>query len=364
MNLIFTLYAYYKTTKIFDVIFLIPIVSYLLILLATLLGVKMSYLEDRIDVSYYQYVIVLDLIAYVSIFFAIKIINVQDVLLSTRRMFNRKIVFYFGCVLISINLIIVLPYLGQPYSVITSKHTPIFELGWILVSMFIVMNSRETYVKYYIIIISILLVFSLPFGARMQPSFGVLSIIIYLSHFLSKTRVLLIFLILTTASLIIGILRDLVSLDGSAVAIMTGFNQGAILRTSSVILQYKDSLTALQSMMNTLGTFFVFPVSGTVFTGQGVYLNLELEKFKQIQGNGGNLGTLLYFYFGILYPVIIFIVTFVLSRIGAFRFLLILAVVTPFRWQQYNFIPLLKLYPFIFVLGVMIHLLPNRRSNK
>ena len=169
VNIIFTLLRI-KTTKIFDVIFLIPIVSYLLILFATLLGVKMSYLEDRIDVSYYQYVIVLDLIAYVSIFFAIKIINVQDVLMSTRRMFNRKIVFYFGCVLICINLIIVLPYLGQPYSVITSKHTPIFELGWILVSMFIVMNSHEVHqvLHYYYLI---LVVFSLPFGARIQPSF-------------------------------------------------------------------------------------------------------------------------------------------------------------------------------------------------
>ena len=364
VNLIFALFAYYKTSRIFDVVFLVPFCSYSLILIAMSQGVQMSYLEDINDVLYYPFVIVLDFIAYVSLFFAIKLINVQDVLTSAGRLLNHKIIFYFGCVLIILNLIIVFPYLGQPYSVVTSKHTPISEIGWIIVSIYIVLNSRETYVKHYIIITLLLVVFSLPFGARMQPSFGVLSIIIYLSHFVSKTRILLIFLILTAASLIIGVLRDLVLLDGSAVAILTGFNQGAILRTSSVILQYKESLTVLQSVMNTLATFFLFPVSGTVFTGQEIYLNLELEKFKPIQGNGGNFGTLLYFYFGNLFPLIIFIVTIVLSRIGTLRFLLILAVVTSFRWQQYNFIPLLKIYPFIFVLGVMIHLLPHRRSHK
>ena len=363
VNLIFTLFAYYKTSRIFDVVFLIPFCSYSLILIAMSQGVQMSYLEDINDVLYYPHVILLDLIAYVSLFFAIKLINVQDVLTSAGRLLNQKIIFYFGCILIILNLIIVLPYIGQPYSVVTSKHTPISEIGWVLVSMYIVLNSRETFVKYYIILVMLLVVCSLPFGARMQPSFGVLSILIYLSHYLNKTRILLIFVTLTTASLIIGILRDLILFDGGAVALLTGFNQGAIFRTSSVILQYKESLSLLQSVMNTLGTFFLYPVSGTVFTGHEIYLNLELENFKPIQGNGGNFGTLLYFYFGYLYPLIILLATIALSKIGALRFLLILAVVTSFRWQQYNFIPLLKIYPFIFVLGVMVQLLPRRRSD-
>lgn len=364
INLSFSLYAYYKTTKIFDVIFLVPISFYSLIMIATVLNVPMSYLEDTSDVAYYPHVIFLDLVAYTALYFAIKLLKADEVLKSARQFLNQRVIFYFGCVLIILNLIIVFPYLGQPYSVVTSKHTPLSELGWILVAVFIATNSHKAKIQNYIIITLLLILLSLPFGARMQSSFAVMSIIIYLSQFVSKTRILILFFILTTSSLILGVLRDLVLLDRSAVAILTGFNQGAILRTSSVILQYNESLSFLESVINTLGTFFLYPVSGTLFTDQNIYLNIELQNFKPIQGNGGNFGTLMYYYFGTLFPLVILILTIVLYQLNALRFLLIFAVVTSFRWQQYNFIPLLRLYPIIFILGALMQMLPKKRSDK
>ena len=198
----------------------------------------------------------------------------------------------------------------------------------------------------------------------MQPSFGIIAILVYMSQYNRKLTILILFTLLTVASIIVGTARDLVMDTASLAPSLLGFNQGAIFRTSAVILQYIEQLSFSERAITTLSTFFLYPITGTVIASEQVYLNLELKKFTPIQGNGGNFGVLMYYYFSYFFPAIIIIAAIILKYFKPFQFLVILAIVTSFRWQQYNFIPILKVTPIICLIIVSIYILPKKRKAK
>ena len=123
----------YSERKI-DIIFLVPLISYTLIFIASVYAIPLSYLENQKDITYYNKVIWLDIVAYVTLFYAIRIISIEKILNSIYPILHYSWIYIIGAVCIVINLCVVLPYLGQPYIIITSKHTALAEIGWILVA--------------------------------------------------------------------------------------------------------------------------------------------------------------------------------------------------------------------------------------
>ena len=297
--------AYIYSDRKIDIIFLIPLISYSLIFIASVYEIPLSYLENQKDITYYNKVIWLDIVAYGTLFFSIRIISAEKIIASSYPILHYNLIYITGVICIIINLCVVLPYLGQPYITVTSKHTPLSEIGWILVAISIVINSKNPNIKYYIYIALFLIITSIPFGARMQPSFGIIAILVYMSQYNRKLTILILFTLLTVASIIVGIARDLVMDTASLAPSLLGFNQGAIFRTSAVILQYIEQLSFSERAITTLSTFFLYPITGTVIASEQVYLNLELNKFTLIQGNGGNFGVLMYYYFSYFFPAII-----------------------------------------------------------
>ena len=132
--------------------------------------------------------------------------------------------------------------------------------------------------KYFVYLTLFLIMISIPFGARMQPSFGIMAILVYMSQYNGKFKILIIFTLLTVASIIVGTARDLVMDTVNLAPSLQGFNQGAIFRTSAVILQYIEQLSFSERIITTLSTFFLYPITGTLIATEQVYLNLELKK--------------------------------------------------------------------------------------
>jgi len=356
--------AYIYSDRKIDIIFLVPLISYTLIFIASVNGIPLSYLENQKDISYYNKVIWLDIVAYVTLFYATRITSIDKILKSSYPILHYNWIYIIGLICIIINLCVVLPYLGQPYIIITSKHTPLSEIGWILVAMYIVINSTKSNMKYFVYLTLFLIMISIPFGARMQPSFGIMAILVYMSQYNGKLKILIIFTLLTVASIIVGTARDLITDTVNLAPSLQGFNQGAIFRTSAVILQYIEQLSFSERVITTLSTFFLYPITGTLIATEQVYLNLELKKVTHIQGNGGNFGTLMYYYFSYLFPVIIVITAIILNNLKAFQFVIVLLIVTSFRWQQYNFIPILKIVPIICLMVALIYILPKKWKAK
>lgn len=354
---------YYRTKPMLDVLFLVPFVSYFLLFIAKIFEVPFSYLEDDTDASYYLIVVFLDFVAYVTLFLSLMYFSPVSKILNNSKRLSYRIIFFLGLVLIIVNIAIVLPYFGQPYAVITTKHTPLSEIGWVLVAIFVVVNVNDSKINLYCCIVAVFVLVSLPFGARMQPSFGVISILCVMSMKGYKHLTLMCFIGLTVSSLFIGILRDLYFDSFEISSILNGFNQGAIFRTSSVILQFYNQTELSDQLINTLGTILLYPFTGTTIVGPEIYLNFELEAFKGIQGNGGNFGTLAYYYFGPIFPFIIFVCILAFSRLSYLNFIIVFMIVTSFRWQQYNIIPLLKVLPMIMLLIMGTYLLPKKQRS-
>lgn len=350
-----------KSQSIIDVIFLVPAVNYLILAALFFLGVSFSYLETEEDTAYYLSVAIFDLTYFCMLFVSLATFISQRQIIKSLRYFANNLVLVFGSVLVILNLLWVARYFGQPYGEIANQHTPLSEIGWILLALFLLSHYPKGTPRPVIFWIACLILISLPFGARMQPSFAILALIALISHFKGKLHAAAAYFCLASLSIWIGILRDLnFSAIDDISNLLAGVNQGAVFRTSAVILQYYESLSSGQVLMNTFSTFLAYPVSGTVFTGEGVFLNYELQAFSPIQGNGGNIGTLMYFYFGPFSLILTVFFFAIVSRYKPLTWIIPLLVVTSFRWQQYNLIPLLKITPLIFMLLIVIQILPRK----
>lgn len=352
-----------KSRPIVDVIFLVAGVNYVILAILFFLGISFSYLESLEDVNYYLSIAIFDLIYFCVLFGTLALFFSQHQMTAALRYFANNWVLVFGSGLVIANWLFVAQYFGQPYGIITERHTSLSEIGWILLSLFLLSYYPRKVPKRIIAWIVFLILASLPFGARMQPSFAILALIALVSHSKGKWIAGIVYIIITFLSILMGLLRDLNFDVNGITGLMTGINQGAVYRTSAVILQYYESLSFSQVLQNTLSTFIVYPLTGTFFTGDAVFLNFSLENFTTIQGNGGNIGTLMYFYFGPFFPIITFLFFLALCRFKPLMWIIPLLVVTSFRWQQYNLIPLLKIIPFIFLMLLVIQIVPKKNRH-
>lgn len=349
-----------KSRPIVDVIFLVASVNYVIMGLLFFLGVSFSYLESPEDVNYYFSIAVLDLIYFSIVFGIFALFLSQHQITGALRYFANNWVLLVGSGLVIANLLYVAEYFGQPYAIISMRHTPLSEIGWILLSLFLLSYYPRKVSKKTFFWIVFLVLISLPFGARMQPSFAILALIAMVSHLKGKWIAAIFYIIITFLSILIGLFRDLnPDLNGTA-SLLTGINQGASYRTSAVLLNYYETLSFGQILQNTLSTFILYPLTGTFFTGESVYVNFSLENFRGIQGNGGNIGTLLYFYFGPFFPIVTFLFFLTLCKFKPLNWVVPFLVITSFRWQQYNLIPLIKIIPLIFLLLLVIQIAPKQ----
>ena len=352
-----------KSRPISDVIFLVVAVNYGILAILFFLGISFSYLESSEDVNKYLLIAFFDLIYFSLLFGTLALFFSQHQMTSALRYFANNWILVFGSGLVIANWLYVAPYFGQPYAIITGQHTPLSEIGWILLSLFLLSFYPQKVPKKLIVWVVFLILISLPFGARMQPSFAILALVALVSHLRGKWIAGIFYIMITCLSILIGIVRDLNFDLNGITGLLTGINQGAVFRTSAVLLQYYESLSFGQVSQNTLSTFILYPLTGTFFTGETVFLNLALGDFRGIQGNGGNIGTLMYFYFGPLFPIVTFLFFLALCRFRPLMWIIPLLVVTSFRWQQYNLIPILKIIPLIFLMLLVFQFVPKKKRH-
>ena len=161
----------------------------------------------------------------------------------------------------------------------------------------------------------------------------------------SKLYFYLILALVIFAGVIVGIARDAVGLDVDLLSAFATINQGASFRTSAVYLMaVNEGFFTIGDRVLSLAVTFVFAwLPSSVFENVG-HLNVRIAQFSDIQGNGGLIGTYLFLFFGYFGSFLF---------LGSFAYLInkaiywapifvAIIVVTSYRWQLYNLLPVIK----------------------
>ena len=340
------LYFYIKIKNPLAIIFLVAHVNYLILMVAFLLGVPFSYLETLEERNIYDTVVVLDLLFFLILGVFLPDYKFRSDDFESRIWVSSKALSWIGTAGIIFNIIVVFQYLGLPYGEFHNKHTIFSEIGWFLCSLSILFDKRLTLVSKKTFILSLLAIISLAFGARLQVSFFIVAFLVRFVFPVSKTYLYLLLFLITCGGILYGVLRDMVGLVLDLEGVFSSINQGASLRTSAVyLIAINEGFFSLgDRFFASIMTFFLLWIPSSFIDQSAAQINIKITDFSDIQGNGGFIGTYIYLFFGyigsFLFPYTL--ANLVKYMINISPIFVAALVVTIYRWQLYNLIPVIK----------------------
>jgi hypothetical protein len=240
-------------------------------------------------------------------------------------------------------------------------------LGWLFLALAILFDKRLSLTSKKSMLLYALMICSILLGARLQISFFIVAFLIRFVFPVSRLFFYFSLAFVVCAGIFVGIVRDVFGIDMSLEYVFSTINQGASLRTSAVYLMaINEGFFGIHDrILASLATFVFAWLPSSVFGSVG-HLNIRITQYSEIQGNGGFIGTYLFLYFGL---------------IGSFLFTAALAfatnraiikapifaaaiLVTSYRWQLYNLLPVLKIMFLLFLIGFIIKFLIEISQQK
>lgn len=338
-------YFFIRIKNPLSVIFLISHFNYLILFFIFLLNIPFSYLERQNERDIYDTVILLDLVFYFVLGVFLTRSNFDFRWFARELWIPVHILYLLGAFFVILNLIAVLRYLGLPYSEYYDKHTIFSEIGWILLALYMLFDERLKFISIQSAFLYLLMIISIFFGARLQISFFIIAFLIRFVLPTSKIYLYFSLALIIFAGIFIGIFRELIGLN-SVESIFSTINQGASLRTSALyLLAVNEGFFSIGDRVLTAAATFIFAwVPSFVFENLG-HLNERITQYAQIQGNGGFIGTYLFLFFG-YFGSFLFVATFayaVNKAIIRAPIFVAIIIVSSYRWQLYNLLPLMKI---------------------
>lgn len=361
------LYFFIRIKNPLSVIFLISHFNYLILFIVFYLDLPFSYLEQQNEREVYDAVVLLDFIFYLILGISLTRSSFDFSLQGRKLWVPTTVLYWFGVFCVIVNLVAVVRYIGLPYLEYHGKHTIFSELGWLFLALAILFDKRLSLTSKKSMLLYALMICSILLGARLQISFFIVAFLIRFVFPVSRLFFYFSLAFVVCAGIFVGIVRDVFGIDMSLEYVFSTINQGASLRTSAVYLMaINEGFFGIHDrILASLATFVFAWLPSSVFGSVG-HLNIRITQYSEIQGNGGFIGTYLFLYFGL---------------IGSFLFTAALAfatnraiikapifaaaiLVTSYRWQLYNLLPVLKIMFLLFLIGFIIKFLIEISQQK
>lgn len=267
-----------------------------------------------------------------------------------------------------------------PYGVSSSSGTVLYEVSALLVAVCVysVPKKRVLAVLGSAVAILLLLVLSMAIGKRLPLSYVMLAVFARLPDF--KLRKFVSFSLMFTAvcaGFFWGVFRD--TLDASSISVemiqknFTTTNQGGSFHASAVYVRVAQEglISAYERFLIFINTIFSTALFPMTLLPEGVVLNNYIQKFYQIQGNGGNIGSYSFFFLGWLGPIILPVILSCLmvrsSRNSVFSIVGVMVFLTLPRWTMYNVGPIVRLTVYCFAVlyfGIVVSAIFGSNSIK
>lgn len=354
------LYFFIKIKNPLSVIFLIAHFNYIILSVIFWLGLPFSYLEQPREREIYDTVILLDVLFFTILGLVFPREEYDFSRFAAKLWVPPSHLYWLGVIFIFINLLSVYKFFGMPYADIHDKHTIFSEIGWLFCGLALLFDKRLSLFSGRLILIGILIIISMLFGARLQISFTIIAILIRFVFPVSKGYLYISLFSFIAFGIFIGIIRDIAGLGGDLSTIFASINQGASLRTSSVyMLAVNEGFFSVGDRIFTFFATFVFGWVPSSLFDNIAHLNIRIADFSPIQGNGGLIGQYLFLFFGyfggFLFAVFLGY-TIKRASIKAPVFVAMI-VITSYRWQLYNLLPIVKVMFLLLFISVSYKLL-------
>lgn len=339
-------YFFIRIKNPLSVIFLISHFNYLILFIIYFLSIPFSYLEQQQERDIYDTVVLLDFVFYLILGISLTRSNFDFSLFGRKLWMPNRAMYWLGVFCVILNLFAVFRYIGLPYMEYHDKHTIFSELGWMLCALALLFDKRIRVISKKSVLLYLLMIMSIFFGARLQVSFFIIAFLIRFILPASKVYFYFCLALVVCAGILVGIARDMVGLDVSIESLFSTINQGASLRTSAVYLMAVNEgfLTVGDRALSTAATFVFAWLPSSIFDNVA-HLNERITQFSMIQGNGGFIGPYLFLFFGYYGSFLFITIMAYLINKAIYRAPIFAAIIvsTSYRWQLYNILPVMKI---------------------
>lgn len=350
------LYYFVKIKSPLSVIFLIAHFNYLILYCVYFLELPFSYLEQQNERAMYGTAVLLDFVFYLVLGILFRRTQFSFSSLGRHQWIPANALYVLGVICVIVNLIAVYRFMGLPYSEYHDKHTSFNEVGWVLCSVWLLFDSENRLISTKTMFLYLLFIASVFFGARLQISFFVIALLIRFVLPYSKFHAYMSLAFFVFVGVLVGVARDVVGLQTDLNSVFSTINQGASLRTAAVFLMAIDAgfFNISDRILAAGATFLLGWVPSSLLENVG-HLNVRITEFSEIQGNGGLIGSYLFFFFGSFggFAFVALLGYLVRKAVHRVPILIAILIVTSYRWQLYNVIPVIKVLLLLLILSAV-----------